>query len=266
MSPLSGLENSALMSPRVVIGAGEPNRLAALVCEFTLLKHCPEVEVIHTYHRPFIPGLDNTLHRDRWDDPCQWVPTKHPLGTMFSLCRHMVPEICGFEGQAIYLDADMLLFDSIAKLWNMPMGMAKILRLKGGQFSVIKMDCEGLKDYTVHRLLVKDRYSYRDLMQGRYLPPQMVWARIPDVWNHTDRFVKGETKLLHYTRMQTQPWAIPGHKFGGLWFDALAEALKEGFLTMALVESQIKPQNIKTTWPAAVWPQAHVMEELKKRL
>jgi len=193
-----------MSNPRVVIGGGRPNRLPALVCEYSIKRLCPEAEVIQTWHRPFIPDEHQaTLHRDRWEDPCEWLSTRHHLGTMFSYCRHMVPEICGHEGEAIYVDADMIVFDSVERIWELPYpGEAKLLRLQSGQFSVMKMQCDALKAWTIRRILT-DRIPYRDLMQGRHLPRSWIARTIPDVWNHTDRFYPGKTKLLHFTRMRT---------------------------------------------------------------
>ncbi len=240
--------------------------LAALVCEYTLKKYCPEAEVIHTFDRPFLLDGDNTIHRDRWEDPCEWISTRHPIGTLFSFCRHMVPEICGFKGEAIYIDADKILFDSIKKIWDIPMGDARMLRMKNGQFAVMKMNCAGLKRYTIWTLLVDLRVSYRDLLRGRYLPEGWIAPKIPDTWNHLDRYYEGVTKLLHFTHMQSQPWVRPGHKFGYLWFDALAEAVTDGFILYETVEKEIKKQDLKKVWQAAVWPQPHCLEELRKRL
>ncbi|CCQ73064.1 glycosyltransferase [Magnetospira sp. QH-2] len=39
--------------------------------------------------------------------------------TEFSFSRFLVPYLCGFEGFAIFMDCDMLLFDDIAKLWSL---------------------------------------------------------------------------------------------------------------------------------------------------
>lgn len=251
--------------PRIVVGAGRPNRLSALVCEFTIKKHCPQAEVIHTWQTPFIPGVNNREHRDRWEDPCEWLKTMHPLGTMFSFCRHMVPEICGHEGQAIYIDSDTLLFSSIEQLWSLDMQEAKIVGVKGcHQYSVLKMDCAAFKDYPIRRLLTGG-WTYSQLLKGTYLPPNYFKRLIPGGWNCLDRALSG-MKLLHYTRMPTQPWAVPGHPHGALWFDALAEAVIAGAIPMEVVEKEVRKQDIKQTWPAAVYPQPHVLQELQGRL
>lgn len=263
-----------MSNPRIVIGCAVPLKVAGLVAEYSILKHCPDAEVVQVYHRPFLKpvgegegfmgcGFDTTLHRDRWEGEPEWLPVSTNTGTLFSLCRHMVPEICGFEGRAIYMDCDKIVFDDISKVWNLPMDDFAMLRLKSGQFSVMLMDCGKLKPYPVRKLL-EDRIPYRQLIRGEYLPEGWIGARIPNEWNCLDQHTSG-TKLLHYTCMQTQPWAKPGHKFGHLWFDMLAEAIREGFLSLEDVTSSIRKMDRLTTWQAAMRPQPHVLEELQKR-
>jgi len=236
-----------------------------LVCEYSLQKHCPGVEVIHTYDVPFIPSeTQNKLHRDRWEGGPEWLPVDKPTGTMFSFCRAMVPEICGFEGEAIYLDSDMIVFESIEAVWNLPMNGAKILRLEAGQFAVMKWDCEDVQAWSIGTML-RAGIPYREILTGRIYPKGFVRCAIPNKWNSTDRMPKGGG-LLHFTRMPTQPWVRPGHPLGGVWFDLLAEAVESGFLHPDLVHHEVREQDITSTWQAAIWPQPHVLTELEKRL
>lgn len=252
-------------NPRVVIGAGRPNKLAALVCEYTIKKHCPDTEVIHTWHQPFLKKGDRILHRDRWAEPCEWLPAKSPLGTMFSYCRHMVPEICGNEGQAIYVDADMLVFASVQEVWDLDFGAAVVLGVEQDhQYSVLKIDCASLRNWTMRRFLT-GTYSHDQIMRGKHLAEHEFVRKIPNVWNHKDRRTSA-TKLLHYTKMPTQPWVFTTHAFGEVWFNELAEAVQEGVIARTTVEEEIKEQDLRKVWPAAAWPQPHVIEELERRL
>ena len=43
------------------------------------------------------------------------------------LARFGIPSLTAYQGRAIYLDADMLVFNDIYDLWSMPMGDAKLL-------------------------------------------------------------------------------------------------------------------------------------------
>lgn len=251
-----------MSTPRIVIGAGVPNRLAALVCEFSIRKHCPVgVEVIHTWDRHFIRnGAERDWHRDRWDADCEWVKC-HPIATLFSYCRLMVPEICGFQGEAIYLDADMLVYADIREVWDLPMGDALVLRLEDGQFSVLKLQCAGVEQYRI-RELIRANHSYRTLMNGLFLPPESIRRVIPNTWNCCDA-VRPGMRLLHYTNMRTQPWLIPGHRHAAHFFDLLAEAVSAGFIARETVVASIQPPS---EWWAAMPPQPHVLRELDARL
>ena len=187
------------------------------------------------------------------------------MGTMFSFCRHMVSEICEFRGEAIYVDADMLIFESMEQIMQVDMGDALIIGVEGcHQNSVGRMKCDGLAKWTIGYLL-RSGLSYGDLQKNRYVPQGLFQRTIPRGWNDLHRRTSN-TKLLHYTAMPNQPWVKPGNPFGKVWFDHLAEAVMEGFLTMATVEEEVREQDLSRTWCAAVYPQPHVMEELKARL
>lgn len=71
--------------------------------------------------------------------------------TPFSGFRWAVPELCGFEGRAIYVDSDIIVKDDIAKLWNVPIDLGKIVVAKGGsdgwRFCVSLWDCAAAKQY-----------------------------------------------------------------------------------------------------------------------
>jgi len=210
-------------------------------------------------------GNDRTLHRDRWSGPIQWIGTNPPMGTMFSFARHMVPEICGFKGDAIYVDSDMLIFESMEQIMEIDMGQATVLGVQGShQNAVQRMDCAALLKWTIGFLL-RSNHSGNDLQRNAHLPKGAFQRRIPKGWNDLERRTPN-TKLLHYTQMPTQPWVKPGHLHGDVWFEHLAEACASGFIGRGTVEEEIRTQDVRTTWPAAMYPQPHVLEELKVRL
>src|SRR5437762_14341090 len=47
--------------------------------------------------------------------------------TNFSFARFTIPELKGYRGRALYLDADMLVFRDIAELWKLPLNGVKII-------------------------------------------------------------------------------------------------------------------------------------------
>lgn len=212
-------------TPRIVIAASEHERIAALVLEYTIRKHAAgEVEIIHTFDREDRPT------RGVWEEGGK-------DGTRFTWVRFWVPELCGFQGRAIYLDSDMIVFADIADLWNTPMGDKALLRTKDP--SVLLIDCE------------KCRWHVDQLIDMANQARGSVWnvdrkiglvtgdhaGSLDEAWNHRDTYEEGQTKLLHYTNMNTQPW--PNHRhdkcgaspYADLWFDALRETVDNGLLS-----------------------------------
>lgn len=177
-------------------------------------------------------------------------------GTGFSLLRWFIPQQCDFQGAAIYLDVDMLVFSDILDLWN------KISELNGASIactyqkdkwfdkapasSVMLIACQKAKEqwkYSTEEQIVshlKDdskRKKYIALMHAQYVNPPPIEIDIN--WNRFNRFVPG-TKLLHYTVEPDQPWYNPKHPFKDLWRDYFVETLKEGLISREDCEKEIK--------------------------
>jgi Glycosyl transferase family 8 len=47
--------------------------------------------------------------------------------TGFSFARFAIPELAGYQGRALYLDADMLVFNDLAFLWRTPFAGTKAI-------------------------------------------------------------------------------------------------------------------------------------------
>jgi hypothetical protein len=166
--------------------------------------------------------------------------------TPFSFQRFLIPEICGFEGRAIYLDADMQVFTDIAQLWNHDMGGNGLLAVnegtegRKGQFSVMLLDCAALqwRIEDIVRGLDEGRYTYEELMHGMCVAPS-VGRTLDAGWNSLEHFTPGATRLLHYTDMNTQPWVSTANPNGQLWTDCLQRAVGAGFISMNELEREI---------------------------
>jgi hypothetical protein len=165
--------------------------------------------------------------------------------TGFSFYRFLIPRLCGYEGRALYLDADMLVFADLAELWKIPFGNSKVLCtyqseapshwadgsawLPGWHFSVMLLDCARL-DWDVEAIvrdLDEGRYTYSDLMSNLCVVPRAEIAdRVPPDWNRLETFEDGKTKLLHYTVVSTQPWKSTENPLRSLWMVAYRDALR----------------------------------------
>lgn len=127
--------------------------------------------------------------------------------TPFSGFRWGIPEACNFEGQAIYMDSDMIVLGDLAELWNNPWDADAVIQSKGGwRFCVSKWNCERAKNILPSvEEIKKHPYAHQELMAAFQQRPQLAQT-FDRQWNNFD----GENddlediKILHYTDMSTQ--------------------------------------------------------------
>jgi hypothetical protein len=186
-----------------------------MVLEYTARKRCSEeIDIVWMKHSNDPNDFWNGWNSKTWATP-------------FSGFRWGIPTHCDFEGQAIYMDSDMIILGDLAELWNEPWNDTAIIMGKGGwRFCVAKWNCERAKEVLPPIEQIKSEpYSHQQLAHG--LPKHPHLEQIFDrQWNNFD----GENdeldniKILHYTDMSTQPhlkYALPrieaeGHEH---WFD-----------------------------------------------
>lgn len=172
--------------------------------------------------------------------------------TPFSFQRFLIPQACGHQGRALYLDSDMLVFRDILPLWRQPFGQAQALTVRAeasarrpAQTSVMLMDCSRL-DWTVRDVvdaLDEGRFGYEDLLRDFALAS--VRACIEPEWNSLERYVPGRTALLHYTDMTMQPWVSWANPLGRLWVKALRQAIAEGAITRGFVDACVARGDVR---------------------
>ncbi len=132
-----------------------------------------------------------------------WPNSANP--TAFTMFRFCIPEMCDFNGFAIYLDCDMLVLDNIGELlWFAKHGKwVQHAHREGDCISVI--DCAAVK--TLHwpsiDELKKGKLRKWDV---RMRLESIVSRTIPTAWNSMDKFKHNETRLIHFTDLSTQPW------------------------------------------------------------
>lgn len=157
--------------------------------------------------------------------------------TKFSFQRFTIPEAASFVGRAVYLDSDMLVLGDIAELANIPVPEKAVVAAPN-QSAVMVIDCEiGWKISEFVAEMDAGQLTYGDLMQLRRGVGQ-VFRDLPPQWNMTDR-VEADTKLLHFTRVKTQPWLVEGHPLTHLWEDELRAALDAGVISESSVRESI---------------------------
>jgi lipopolysaccharide biosynthesis glycosyltransferase len=188
--------------------------------------------------------------------------TEHRVGgTNFGFVRFHVPQMCGYSGKAIYLDADQLVFDDIQKLYDQLEGDHAIALVNspegtfGGkpvgqhnQTSVMVLDCEKLSDWKPDVMFKDvvpnrqekqgDQIHYRDFMMLSWFDRNKI-KPLPPTWNHFN-VIRENTKLVHFSHVRSQPWTHPDtHSLSEVWGKWLREAIREKFVSRWLVVKEV---------------------------
>ena len=167
-------------------------------------------------------------------------------GTPFTCFRYAIPELCNFEGRAIYMDVDQMNFRDIGMLYDTALEgcafgmcwdelnknpkMYEDTPLERGWFadSVIVMDCERAKKYIAPiEEIAATTWGYKNVFSKEIGSPDReavedtIIKRIDSRWNSFDGFVtdgpaEDRSKQasyalediwhLHFTSLSSQPW------------------------------------------------------------
>jgi lipopolysaccharide biosynthesis glycosyltransferase len=242
---------------RVFVGADRSQALAIRVLEHSIRRHTSApVEVI--------PMIDLPVPTPR--DP------KQRQRTGFSFSRFCIPKLAGYQGRAVYMDADMLVMRDMGELWNLPMQGHKVLiqeeldlhhavqkktaaptkRIK--QCAVMILDCANLdwKVEAIVRDLDEKKYTYEDLVyQLCILAPNEIGFSIPFEWNSLETLTP-RTGNIHYTDMPTQPWVYASNQNDGVWIEEVRLMLQNGLLTEADLAREVELGFFRPSLPADV--------------
>lgn len=134
--------------------------------------------------------------------------------TPFSGFRWAIPEVCGFEGRAIYTDCDMINYRDIGELWDTDMKGKPIAarageRFLGNEFCVSLIDCKKIKDFIImpiSRMKTIDSTHHRFI--GKFSGDNNLVHCLDPRWNVLDgeEYEIKDIWQLHFTNMATQPW------------------------------------------------------------
>lgn len=217
------------------MGSVHSHRLMVQVLRWSIQRHASRQAAVQSIGE--LLGGNLPLPRD---------PANRPA-TPFSFQRFAVPSLAGYQGRAIYMDADQLVLRDVAELfdrrfWGLPLQC----RSTGGpdgarnrnRSSVMLLDCARLSwdPARIAADLDARRYSYHELMSLKFVPLK---GRFPRYWNSLDHYEPGRTGLLHYTRRATQPWVSRRHPHAKLWFEALFSGLEAGAVEPAAVDEAL---------------------------
>lgn len=134
--------------------------------------------------------------------------------TPFTGLRWAIPEVCGFEGRAIYMDSDIICRADISELWRTPFapGQMALLRETTGKLRtcVMLLDCAAARGHVrplvelkaaadPHRLMVHHLREHRELL-----------GAFEGQWNcidlkRADGIDDPTIRMIHYSSMPHQP-------------------------------------------------------------
>ena len=225
---------------KVYVGSEREQGIAVKVLEYSIKKVASCSVDVFPMH---LSSIDIPTPKDKKNKP----------RTSFSFQRFMIPELNGYSGKAIYLDSDMQVFFDIVDLWDRDLSDADVFSTwldnestRLPQFSVMLMDCNKLT-WSVGDIvkgLDDGLYSYEQLMA------EMIVAKcepaIEPSWNSLESYKSGETKLLHYTDMNTQPWLSRKNPLRDIWVGDLKGAIADGFveereIVDSILKGEIRP-------------------------
>lgn len=222
---------------QIYVGADRSQALAVDVLAYSIRRHANRPVHIHSMLNLKIPEPKDIRQRQR---------------TGFSFARWAIPELAGYQGRAIYLDADMQVFRDIRELWSVPMNGAKVAVLEPeretgrnvhrnkNETSVMVLDCSRC-DWTLRELVdgLDGRYTYSQFMTDLcFLSEDEIARTIPADWNRLEHFPP-TTGLLHYTIMPTQPWVSARNPLGHIWIAEVRRMIDEGALDPARIQQEI---------------------------
>lgn len=125
------------------------------------------------------------------------MPIKRVGLTAFTFSRYCVPYLCGYQGQALFVDADILCRADIYDLPDTDAAVSVVVnkdpRLAYERPSVMLFNCAKCKDLTPEYIETGN-------------PQTLEWAgsvgELPAVWNHLVNYDTPnlEAKIVHFTQ------------------------------------------------------------------
>jgi lipopolysaccharide biosynthesis glycosyltransferase len=233
----------------VAIGTEPRTEIARKVLQFSIVKHTnKKINFISLF------GND------------QYDRGELNQSTGFSLLRFSIPELLGYKGSCIYLDADMLFLSDINKLWKLTDDKKSFVWTCYGntkkeipETSLMVFNCEMAKGKIktmkeIEEYLKNDdegRTKYKTIMTLGYLKEKPTkldkYYNVMDkgnVYTSLNDFRSPNVKNLHYTSVQNQPWFKPTHPAADIWGNWLKLSIKDGIVSVGEVKDAVKKYDV----------------------
>ena len=235
---------------KIFVGVAERELVAFKVLEYSIHKYSSiPVQVIALPKVDINPRKRNNRAR-----------------TPFSFSRFLIPQLMNYQGRAVYLDSDMVVFSDVAELFSYPMGNNTIAVTRqdsipekwknnshfsiGRQFSVMVIDCSKAlwKIKEIIRGLDEERFTYEQLLFSLSIEDSSnISDALDPAWNMLEEFAPDKTKLLHFTVVPTQPWKDITHVLFPVWLQMFREAYINGYVQHSLVQKSVRRGHIDSS-------------------
>ena len=197
----------------VFIGYDEKEKVAYNVLSYSILKNSTRPVAITPI---YLPNIRDDFVRER-------LPKQ---STDFAFSRFMIPHLMNYQGWALFMDCDMLMFEDIAELWRMRddskaiqvckhdyvpktdkkfLGQVQTKYEKKNWSSFMLMNCKKCTTLTPDYV---NKASGLELHQFKWLESEDLIGDLPLEWNWLvgEYEHKEDVKNIHYTE-------------GGPWFE-----------------------------------------------
>jgi hypothetical protein len=182
-----GVVPSAKPTVRIFVGTEPAQFRAERVLVWSIQKHRDPARRYEIHLMKDLVGFN----RDKWK-------------TGFTYYRYGIPALAGGAGRAIYTDVDQIYLADPAALFDVDMHGKGQLGIDEWESSVMLLDCERMSRVW-HYADAQRRGKHRKFRGAVH--DAGLWGPLPRAWNARDgEYVAGESKLLHFTTLQTQPW------------------------------------------------------------
>jgi hypothetical protein len=210
--------NDSRSTVRIFIGSEAGQARAERVLIWSILKHRDPTRAYEIHIMKDLMGFSRRFWK-----------------TGFTNYRYAIPHFAEGAGRAIYNDVDQVYLADPAELFDRPMQDGAALSVDGRDTSVMLLDCARMAAIWPINLAQSGKPQHQAFRALRDAADQ--WAPLPDAWNaRDDAYRPRETKILHYTTLQTQPWRpFPNelnyscHSHAAVWLALEAEADVAGF-------------------------------------
>jgi len=154
--------------------------------------------------------------------------------TGFTNFRFAIPAYQGSSGRAIYNDEDQIYLTDPGELFDLEIGDVGYLSISDSESSVMLIDCAKMASVWT---LEDAQHRWKRALLRKASKETGLRGDLDPGWNARDEeFKPGESHLLHYTTLHTQPWRPFPERFvyqkgshTQLWHDLEREAIAHGF-------------------------------------